>query len=49
MTVRFAEKRSFNMNDIQILSIVEQAVPTMSIALTSHHCTRWGAAAHCID
>lgn len=37
---RFAEKRSFNMNDIQILSIVEQAVPTMSIALTSHHCTR---------
>ncbi|XP_023344527.1 uncharacterized protein LOC111713814 isoform X3 [Eurytemora carolleeae] len=37
---RFAEKCSFNMNNIQILSIVEKQVPALSIALTSHHSTR---------
>jgi len=37
---RFAEKGSFNMNDVQVLSIVEEQVPALSIALTSHHSTR---------
>jgi len=37
---RFAERCSFHLSDIQILSIVEEAVPAMSIALTSHHSTR---------
>ena len=30
-----------NWRNIQILSIVEDTVPAMSIALTSHHSTRW--------
>lgn len=37
---RFAERCSFHLSDIQILSIVEDTVPAMSIALTSHHSTR---------
>jgi len=37
---RFYEQSSFHLSDIQLLSIVEDSVPAMAIALTSHHSTR---------
>ena len=38
---RFYEQSSYHLSDIQLLSIVEDSVPAMAIALTSHHSTRW--------
>lgn len=37
---RFCEQDNFHLSDIQLLSIVEDSVPAMAIALTSHHSTR---------
>merc|ERR1719483_1775135 len=37
---RFYEQSSYHLSDIQLLSIVEDSVPAMAIALTSHHSTR---------
>ena len=39
--IRFCEQSSFHLSDIQLLSIVEDSVPAMAIALTSHHSTRY--------
>ena len=38
---RFCEQDNFHLSDIQLLSIVEDSVPAMAIALTSHHSTRY--------
>ena len=38
---RFCEQSNFHLSDIQLVSIVEDSVPAMAIALTSHHSTRW--------
>jgi len=37
---RFCDQNNFHLSDIQLLSIVEDSVPAMAIALTSHHSTR---------
>ena len=39
-SVRFCDQNNFHLSDIQLLSIVEDSVPAMAIALTSHHSTR---------
>ena len=41
MFVRFCEQSNFHLSDIQLLSIMEDSVPSMAIALTSHHSTRY--------
>ena len=38
---RFYEESNYHLSNIQLLSIVEDSVPALAIALTSHHSTRW--------